>query len=303
MDLGVAPPDRAGQVVLRDGRDLGWSEWGPPDGVPVLLCAGAATSRRLGFASDLVDDLGVLLVAVDRPGLGASQPQPGRTLLDWPEDVRQLCEVRQLALAGVVGFSQGGPFALAVAASGLVRAAAVVAGTDELARPDVRASLAPDIGRLVDAVHADAGRVEHEVRRTADVGAHLRMVLQASSPLDRQVYESPAFAEAFSAALHEALGPGGAGYARDLVLSMSPWPFSPADITVPVDLWYGEQDASPVHSPDHGLSLSRRLAAASLHQLPGAGGSLLWTHAEEILRALLARVRPVHSRTRTKART
>ena len=70
LSPGVSPPDRLGTTTLPDGRRLGWSEWGPPGGTPVLLCPGAATSRRLGFGGEVLDDLDVRLVSVDRPGLG-----------------------------------------------------------------------------------------------------------------------------------------------------------------------------------------------------------------------------------------
>ncbi|RLK24959.1 hypothetical protein DER29_2923 [Micromonospora sp. M71_S20] len=79
MSVRVDDPVRPGESRLPDGRLLGWAEWGPPDGVPVLLCPGAATSRWLGFGADVVDALGVRLVSVDRPGLGSSTPAPGRT--------------------------------------------------------------------------------------------------------------------------------------------------------------------------------------------------------------------------------
>ncbi|WP_435858656.1 hypothetical protein [Streptomyces milbemycinicus] len=54
----IEDPARLGEERLSDGRSPGWAEWGPPDGVPVLLCPGAATSRRLGFAADVVQALG-----------------------------------------------------------------------------------------------------------------------------------------------------------------------------------------------------------------------------------------------------
>ncbi|MBE1470123.1 hypothetical protein [Kibdelosporangium phytohabitans] len=41
----VIDPVRLGETRLADGRVLGWAEWGPPGGLPVLLSPGAATSR------------------------------------------------------------------------------------------------------------------------------------------------------------------------------------------------------------------------------------------------------------------
>ncbi|MFE2434136.1 alpha/beta hydrolase, partial [Streptomyces sp. NPDC059409] len=49
MTVHITTPARLGETRLPDGRLLGWAEWGPQEGTPVLLCPGAATSRRLGF--------------------------------------------------------------------------------------------------------------------------------------------------------------------------------------------------------------------------------------------------------------
>lgn len=116
--IPMVDPARLGVTLLPDGRRLGWAEWGPDGGMPVLFCPGAATSRWLGFGSDVVDELGIRLISVDRPGLGASDPRPGRTLTDWARDVAAFAHARNLTGLSVVGFSQGAPFALACAAAG-----------------------------------------------------------------------------------------------------------------------------------------------------------------------------------------
>jgi pimeloyl-ACP methyl ester carboxylesterase len=285
----VSDPARLGQVRLADGRRLGWAEWGPEDGTAVLLCSGGATSRWLGFGADVVDRLGVRLVSVDRPGLGASDPVPGRTLADWPRDVQRLAELRGLLGLAVVGFSQGAPFALACAAAGGVTAVAVVSGTDELASPGLRSLLTPEVRGLVERVAADPSGAEAFFRGFGNPEALWDLILAMSGDGDRKVYTAPAFERAFRRALAEAFAQGPDGYARDTVLAMSPWPFDPAAITVPVDLWYGEQDTSTGHSPDLGASLARRIPTAHRHVLPDAGGALLWTHANDLLRSLLER--------------
>jgi pimeloyl-ACP methyl ester carboxylesterase len=114
------------------------------------------------------------------------------------------------------------------------------------------------------------------------------LIMATSSELDLGVYTEPAFESAFRRAVAEGFAQGAAGYAHDFVLAMGRWPFDLADIRVPVDLWYGEHDRSTVHSPDHGATLARRLPTARRHLLAEAGGSLLWTHAEEILASLVA---------------
>ncbi|MFJ4803208.1 alpha/beta fold hydrolase [Streptomyces murinus] len=277
-------PARLGESALSDGRLLGWAEWGPSDGTPVLLCPGAATSRWLGFGAGVVEALGVRLISVDRPGLGVSTPAPGRTFSDFAGDVRQLCVRRGLERPAVVGNSQGAPFALACAAEGVASALAVVSGADEVAMPQFASVLNADLRGLVERTACDpAGAEEFFAGFTAD--AMWDMVMAGSPACDLAVYQDPDFAAGYRRALAEAFAQGPAGYARDTVLAMGRWPFALDEIAVPVDIWYGEQDTS--HSPDNGALLAARVPGARRHVVPGIGGALLWTHAEPILTRLL----------------
>ncbi|WP_432523590.1 alpha/beta fold hydrolase [Kineococcus sp. SYSU DK006] len=295
MDLGTAAPERLGRTRLRDGRHLAWSEWGPPDGRPVLLFPGAATSRSLGFGTHLLDGLGVRLVSLDRPGLGGSDPHPGRDLTSWAQDVRELCERAGLRDAAGVAFSQGSAFGFACAAAGLLSTLSVVSGADDLHDPSTRALLEPQLRTLARACAEDPAAAE---RRFADGSGpeRLQALVEATSgPADRAAYSRPDFSAAFRRALAEAFRQGPGGYARDTVLAMGPWPFDVADLAVPVDLWYGELDTSPVHSPDHGRRLHERIPASTRTLVPGAGGALLWTHAQEVLTGLLRRAAEVRA--------
>ena len=77
-------------IRLKCGRKLGYCEHGARDGEPVVCFCGAGFGRRhvpTPFPG-LLAERAVRLVAVDRPGYGLSDPQPGRRLLDWPDDVR-----------------------------------------------------------------------------------------------------------------------------------------------------------------------------------------------------------------------
>ncbi|RKE10330.1 pimeloyl-ACP methyl ester carboxylesterase [Catellatospora citrea] len=286
VGLAVTEPDRFGQVRLADGRRLGWAEWGPPGGAPVLFCPGAGTSRRLGFGADAVDAFGVRLISLDRPGLGASDAAPGRTLIDWAADVAEFAGLARLRRPAAVGFSQGAPFALACAAVGAVSAVAVVSGTDELARPQVTAALPEQVRWLVGAAADDPDEAEAHFAQL-DAERLLHMVTATCGPSDREVYEEAAFAAQFRRALVEGFAQGSAGYARDTLLSMTPWPFDPAAIRVPVEFWYGALDTSPVHSPDFGEVLAARIPHARRHLLAQSGGALLWTQSERILVSLL----------------
>ncbi|WP_203217966.1 alpha/beta fold hydrolase [Nocardia terpenica] len=280
-DIVATDPVRLGTTSISGGRHLAWAEWGPADGTPVLFCPGAGWSRWLGFGADVVDELGVRLISVDRPGLGGSTPAPGRTLTDWADDIERL----GLENPAIVGFSQGAPFALACAARGIASAVAIVSGGDELARPEF--ALPPEVRALVELVAADPAAAEAEFTRFGSADTLWRMSIDGSADIDRAIYRQPDFERAFRRALHDGFAQGPAGYARDTVLHFAPWPFDVADIRTPVDLWYGGLDTNPTHSPDHGATLTNRMPSSTRHFVPDSGGALLWTHAADILTALL----------------
>lgn len=140
---------------------------------------------------------------------------------------------------------------------------------------------------LVERVAADPAGAE-EFFAGFDADAMHAMVMSSSPACDLAVYGDPGLDAAYRRALGEGFAQGAAaGYARDTVLAMGRWPFALEDITVPVDIWYGDLDTS--HSPDHGQHLAARIPGARRHTVPGAGGSLLWPHPVPVLTSLLTR--------------
>ncbi|OZM75264.1 alpha/beta hydrolase [Amycolatopsis antarctica] len=274
-------------MELADGRMLAWTEWGPADGHPVLFCTGAGMSGSLGFGLDVLARLGIRLLAVDRPGLGRSTSNPAGTLRTWAADIGQLAGRLNLREVTAVGFSQGAPFALALAGAGPARAVAVVAGTDELTA--VRHLVTDEVAAMLDAIAADPSAAERRFAATTTAESLWQMVIRFSGIPDRDFHGESGFAAAYRACLTEGFRGGAGGYARDLVTASTPWTVCPEDVTAPVDLWYGLLDTSPVHSPDFGATLALRLPDARLHTIEDEGSSILWNRAPEILETLLRR--------------
>lgn len=106
------------QVILPDGRKLAYAEFGRPDGVPVLYFHGAPGSRLepLLIGDDVLNQLGLRVIAPDRPGMGGSDFQRGRGFSDWPADVVALADALGLGRFAVLGNSGGGPYAAVCAA-------------------------------------------------------------------------------------------------------------------------------------------------------------------------------------------
>ncbi len=103
-------------VALTSGRKLGYAEFGDPHGVPMFYFHGWPGSRLQGeFVHEVGKKRGLRIVAPDRPGIGLSDFQPGRRLLDWPEVVNELAAQLGWTKFHVLGVSGGGPYVLACA--------------------------------------------------------------------------------------------------------------------------------------------------------------------------------------------
>ncbi|HEY8576863.1 MAG TPA: alpha/beta hydrolase [Devosia sp.] len=285
----VVPPERQGSVELADRRNLAVSEWGPADGDPILFCTGAGMSGSLGFGAEALRAQTLRLIGIDRPGLGRSSLAPEKSFSSWTADVRGLIEALDLTQPAAVGFSQGAPFALALAHAGLVHSVAIVSGQDELSHPSLRGMLDSGVDGLRQQIVADPAGVERHVSETATADWLWSMISQMSAPADVAIYTSEPFATLYQQSLAEGFMQGASGYARDLTLAMSPWPFALEEIAVPVHLWYGALDTSPVHSPDHGAGMASRLPHSTRQVLPDHGSAILWLQAERILSALAER--------------
>lgn len=289
MPPSVSPAARRDRLTLPSGRRLAWSEWGATEGFPVLLCPGAGMSGALGVGTGDAEALDIRLIGIDRPGLGGSDPDPYKGFESWVADVAALIRGLGLERPRALGVSQGAPFALALGAAEIVAAVSVVTGQDELAHPDVRPMLAPEVAILVASAELDPTGFERHIAASANADWLWSMIAAMSAPEDVAFYDSEPFRSLYRTALDEGFSRGPEGYARDLTLTFRPWPFVLETISVPVDLWFARGDRSPVHAPDHGATLARRLPTSRLLVDEMHGGTLLWHRSRDILEALLAR--------------
>jgi len=70
----------------------------PRDGVPVIYYHGAIGSPLEGSVDlrRMTRELGVRHIAINRPGVGGSDPDPGRTIVGFAADVRELADELEL---------------------------------------------------------------------------------------------------------------------------------------------------------------------------------------------------------------
>ncbi len=278
-------------LPLGGGAHLAWREWGATDGLPVLYCHGFPGSRlEAALADTPARELGIRLIAPDRPGLGHSAPLPGG-LATRSEALERLTRHLGLRRWGLLGVSAGGAYALALAAHhppGLTALACV-------------APLVPTAP--LDGMHPLARRLlhwaRHHPRRLRRITAVIATVLYHHphwgpallrpflAPPDRAVFQDPAQRRLWTNSLREGLRQGGTA-AEDLIELIREWRL-PTSLPCPLELWHGNQDTQV--PPNHSRWLATHLPQARLHLETGEGHfSLPLRQARRILGQLKERL-------------
>lgn len=282
---------RAETIRLRDGRALAYAEWGPADGRPILHFHGVPDGRLSWGGGSLCEDRGVRLIALDRPGVGGSDPKPGRSVVDWPADVEELAEQLGLDRFAVSGWSAGGAYALACAhALGpRIDAVALVSGAGRLDLPGFVEQMSTAAAwrlaaRVPSAMTLAYSALAVLARRRP--GAAQRVLFSGASKVDRAVINRPEVGSRLVSAYVEAARRGGRGLTEDMQAVLSPWGFDPAEILSPVHVVHGRRDT--VAPPAHAEYWIENLETARPVWVEDAGHFLIEDHAGKVLGVLMA---------------
>jgi len=244
------------QIKLRDGRSLGYVEYGNPDGKPVFCLHGFPGSRLdWTYFSDACrpEDLNARIIVADRPGMGLSDFKSGRKLLDWPDDMVELADALQLDRFAVLGISGGGPYAAACAYKIPERltTTAIVCGMGPSEAPGSKEGAAwifpgksSMIRRLI-LMLTSMG-----VRKNPD-RVQSQMTEGIKGPDKVLFLDKPELAKKIIDSWREAFRSGIAGVHHEAALYTRPWQFRLQDIPVEVHLWHGEQDDNVPISVGH----------------------------------------------------
>ena len=279
-------------ISLNDGRTLGYAEYGDPDGRPLLFFHDQTGNRLFHHPDDaLTASHGVRLIVPDRPGYGLSTFQPGRRIIDWPQDVLTLARELALETFAVAGFGGGGPYALACAYNIDVRRrhltrAGVINCAPPLHYEEMRETMPGDLRRHY--LFVRWGRPLYRLWsriawlwRTSEDFIDRERLAEA----DRAALEQSATREMLLACWQENLRASRRGYTQETELLMHHWGFKLFDITAPVHLWHGEADR--INLPGWGRFVAAELRHGELTTWPEAGHFGLFEHWGDILSTLV----------------
>jgi pimeloyl-ACP methyl ester carboxylesterase len=285
------------RLTLPDGRIVWFLDEGDHDGVPMVFSHGSPSSRLA--AIDHVERVvarGGRIIAPDRPGLGHSDPEVGRSIASWAGDVAELMNRLGQARFRVMAVSGGGPYALALAWAlpDRVEGVALLSSPGSFDIPGAMDGMARS-HRLTWTLARWQPRLlgwmltRQRSAMADDPVAFTSAIVESMQGPDREALQAlgPAGLRRFiTAPLQEALAQGSAGAVEDLRSLRAPWGFGVQDIRVPVDIWHGElDDATPSQM---GGWLAAMIPSATAHFLPGEGHtSTILRHADEAVEVLL----------------
>jgi pimeloyl-ACP methyl ester carboxylesterase len=286
------------QFQLPDGRKLGYDERGPAEGKPLFYFHGSPSSRvesALYVSDELLHSLNVRLIVADRPGMGMSDFQSDRQILDFPKDILVLADRLNIERFSVLAYSLGGPYgmACAYAISERLNKVGIVSGAAMFTEPELMKNINEGTRKFLTMPRDNPfmsrlflGMMMGMMPRIAPK----QFVKGAASVLpetDREIVDSdPEFQQEFIRMVREATRHGTRGAFHESLLSVMERGFRLEDVQLPILLWHGEQDQNiPVEMARYVESAVPKCEAK---YYPNEGHlSLFKKHAEEIIRALM----------------
>ena len=238
------------EVSRGDGSVIAVEVAGEPDAVPVLLCHGLADSRLSAHPlTQTARELGLRVMAPDRPGTGCTDPRRLHRVADWAQDAELVLDRLQVDSAALLGISAGGPFAAACAAAlpGRVRSLTLISPLGQPEWP-THGMAAGERMSLGISRHAPAfgGWFLGRLAALARTNPRLFVAIATSElpDADRRAMDEPAARDAFVTSYTEAFRRGSQGVAQDLRVLGQPWGFDLGTITVPTSIHHGDADTT-----------------------------------------------------------
>ena len=277
-------------ITLSNGLRLGYAEYGDPRGEVAFYFHGWPSSRLQGcLFDDLAKKHGMRLICPDRPGIGLSDPQPGRTLADWQQTLTELAAHVGADNWHVIAWSGGGPYVLASALLMPKRllSASIICGAPPLKFLGDREMfwiyrLLIQLRKLLPTVLGGILKLGAVIARMKLGCLVHRVLLKMLGAEDRRVLSDPKVFKVVCEATLGALNRPAADVIADADIYLSEWGFEVSRISVPIHFWHGKQDRNIDWTYTQRLASLIPHATAHFSEHDGHY-SLPVTHAERII--------------------
>lgn len=272
--------------LLENQYQLAWAEYGATDGEPVFYFHGMPGSQLEAQPADAIAlDLGIRLITPDRPGYGYSEAQDNFSLLDWPNAVSQLADKLNLNRFSILGFSGGGPYALACAhkIADRINQLTLVSSPAPFDTDVMQNHISADFKPLYELAAADYSAAIEQISQMAPTPESLLNIMQTSlPPADRELFNQKHFQKQYLENLTISMRNGVNGIVNDLRNIKLPWQFNLQEIQAHVDIWHGRNDINV------GFSIAEYLADSlnnvETHFQDNAGHYFLFSYWHDILK-------------------
>src|SRR5579875_503236 len=295
MVIAIARPKLEGNIAVGDDRQLGFAEFGDPQGRAIFWLHGTPGARRQipTEARVYAEDHGIRLIGIDRPGIGSSTPYQYDTVVAFADDLRTVADTLGIDKMAVIGLSGGGPYTLAcgaamperVVAAGVLGGVAPVTGADAIrgGAMTLGSLLAPLLEAVGLPIRYAAVALVWLARPVAPLA--LRLYARMSPEADRHLLLRPEFAAMFLDDLLNGSRKQLAAPFADIVVFAREWGFRLEQVKIPVRWWHGDHDHIVPFA--HGEHVVSRLPDAELYHLPGESHLAGLGRGEEILRTMM----------------
>jgi pimeloyl-ACP methyl ester carboxylesterase len=295
MVIAIARPKLGGNIAVGDDRQLGFAEFGDPQGRAVFWLHGTPGARRQipTEARVYAEENHIRLIGVDRPGIGSSTPYQYDTVVAFADDLRTVADTLGIDKMAVIGLSGGGPYTLGCAAAmpDRIVAVGVLGGVAPTVGPDAIGGgvmalglrMAPLLERVGFPIRLAAVTFIHLLQPVAEPALYL--YARISPEADRALLVRPEFKAMFLDDLLNGSRKQLAAPFADIIDFARDWGFRLEEVKVPVRWWHG--DADHIVPFAHGQHVVDRLPDAKMYHLPGESHLAGLGRAEEILRTMV----------------
>lgn len=277
------------QFTLSSGRELEVLDNGVKSTSALVFHHGTPASASLWSQwFTYAQGIGIRAISYSRAGYGNSGRDKGRSIISINNDISEVLTSMGVERFVAIGWSGGGPHALAntllESNAGAITLAGVGAyGVDDL---DFLNGMAQENHDEFGASLQGEEVIQKWFVDNASVfksagGAEIREAFGGLiSEVDKKSMEG-SFADVIASAIRSGLAISFDGWVDDDVAFTKPWGFELASISKPVKIWQGDQDYMVPHAHSHWLK--KHIPSAELTFIPGQGHvTLLVDYTDEV---------------------